>query len=737
MPARLTACIPFLLLLPGPGAAAASADEAAMPSPSQNPLLAPWTGPYGGLPPFERAKVEQFLPAFEAAMAEELAEVERIATDPAPPTFDNTLAALERAGETLNRVNSVFDTFSSVLSTDEFQPVERQVAPRLAALRSRIEQDGRLFARVDAVYQERERSCVTPEQRRLAWLWRTRLVKAGAELEPAARRRVAEIDERLATLETTFAQNLLGDEDAYPLLLGKADLAGLPAPVRAAAASAAADLGHPGSFAILNTRSSVEPFLSYSTRRDLREKVFRTFVQRGDNGDARDNKPVIVETLRLRAERARLLGYPTHAHWRLTDQMAGTPEHALALMESVWPAAVARAREEVRDMQALADRDRAGITIEPWDYRYYAEKVRKARYDLDENEVKPYLQLENLREAMFWVAGRLYDLHFRPAEGVPVYHPDVRAFEVRDGAGALVGLWYFDPWARPGKRSGAWMSEYRNQQRLAGEVLPLVSNNANFVKGRPGQPVLVSWDDAVTLFHEFGHALHGLSSQVVYPSLSGTSVPRDDVEFPSQILERWLLVPEVLQRFARHHRTGKPIPPSLVRRIERSAKFNQGFDTVEYLSSALVDMKLHLAGGEVDPAAFERQTLAALGMPREIVMRHRLPQFAHVFTRDGYSAGYYAYLWAEVLAADGFEAFTEAGDPFDPAVAARLRRTVLSVGNTVDPAEAFRSFRGRDPDPAAYMRWHGFPVPRDGGTPDRGTAPPPGPNPGAGRTGTR
>ena len=362
-------------------------------------------------------------------------------------------------------------------------------------------------------------------------------------------------------------------------------------------------------------------------------------------------------------------------------------------------------------MQAVADRERARLTIEPWDYRYYAEKVRKARYDLDQSQVKPYLQLEKLREGMFWVAGRVFDLHFTPAPAVPVYHPDVRAFEVRSGAGALVGLWFFDPYARSGKRSGAWMESYRDQERFDGPVATIVSNNCNFVKGAPGQPMLLSWDDASTLFHEFGHALHGLSSSVEYPTLSGTNVPRDYVEFPSQVLERWLLTPEVLSRFALHHKTGKPIPEALVQRIVRSSKFNQGFGTVEYLSAALVDMKLHLLGGAaVEPAAFERDTLAQLGMPREIVMRHRLPQFAHVFASEGYSAGYYAYLWADTLAADGYEAFTEAGGPFDPAVAARLRK-VFSAGNTVDPAAAYRAYRGHDPGIEALMRWRGFPSP--------------------------
>jgi peptidyl-dipeptidase Dcp len=479
-------------------------------------------------------------------------------------------------------------------------------------------------------------------------------------------------------------------------------------------AAAAEARGQKGKWAVLNTRSSVEPFLAYSERRELREKVWRNFVLRGDHGDARDNKAGITEILKLRAERARLLGYETHAHWRLEDSMAKTPDRAMGLMEAVWPAAVARVREEVADMQAVADREQAGIRIEPWDYRFYAEKVRKARYDLDENEVKPYLQLDKLREAMFWVAGELLDLHFVPARGVTVYHPDVGVWQVRDGAGKHVGLWYFDPYAREGKRSGAWMNAYRNQERFDGDVPTIVSNNSNFVKGKPGVPVLVSWTDAETLFHEFGHALHGLSSNVSYPSLSGTSVARDYVEFPSQILERWLATPEVLERFARHVKTGKPIPRALVQKIERASKFNQGFATVEYLAAALVDMKLHLATDATsDPAAFERDTLAALGMPREIVMRHRTPHFQHVFAGDGYSAGYYSYLWADTLSTDAFEAFIEAKGPYDRAVAKRLRDHVFSAGNTLDPADGYRAFRGRDPGIGALMRKRGFPEPAD------------------------
>ena len=694
-----------------PRATASRATPTSPESSVKNPLLSPWPGPYGGLPPFDVARVEHLAPALEAAMAEQLAAMERLTANPAPPTFENTLAPLERSGRELERAYTVYGVFATALSTPEFQAVEREMEPKLAAFQDRILQDERLFARIAPIYEARERSGLDPEQQRLAWLHYTRFVRAGARLAAPAKQRVAAINERLATLYTTFSQNVLAEEGEQMLLLAQeAELAGLPAAVREGAAAAAAARGHPGKWAVLNTRSSVEPFLSYSSRRDLRERVWRTFVTRGDHGDARDTKGIIGEVLRLRAERARLLGYPTHAHWRVEDSMAGTPERAMALMEAVWPAAVARVREEVRDMQAVADAEGAGITIEPWDYRYYAEKVRKARYDLDEDEVRPYLQLESLREGMFWVAARLFDLHFRPAPGVPVYHPDVRVWEVRDGKGRHAGLWYFDPYAREGKRSGAWMNSYRSQERLDGEVTSIVSNNANFVKGKPGEPVLVSLTDAVTLFHEFGHALHGLSSSVRYPSLSGTSVARDYVEFPSQILERWLITPEVLSRFGRHVSTGAPVPAELIDRIERAKRFNQGFETVEYLAAALLDMELHLAGeASIDPAAFEREALAELGMPKEIVLRHRLPHFSHVFSSDGYSAGYYSYLWADTLAADAYEAFTEAGGPYDGEVAARLRRFVFSAGNTVDPAEAYRAFRGRDPDVGALMRRRGFP----------------------------
>jgi peptidyl-dipeptidase Dcp len=679
-----------------------------------NPLLVSWTGPYGGVPPFDQVKVEQFEPALEAGMAEQLAAIGKITAEAAPPTFANTIAAMERSDRVLKQVQSLYGVWSSCMNTPEFQAVEREMAPRLAAFRDQVTQNEALFKRIAAVYEARESAGLTPEQKRLAWLYYTTFARTGAKLDPAGKKRLSEINQRLATLYTTFAQNVLADETDHVLFLeSERDLLGLPDSVRGAAAAAAESRGKKGQWAILNTRSSMEPFLTYSDRRDLRERVWRTYYSRGDNGDATDNNRAITEILALRAERSRLLGFDSYARWSLEDTMAKTPERAMELMEAVWTPAVARVREEVAEMQAIADAGGAGIKIAAWDYRYYAEKVRKAKYDLDENEVKPYLQLDKLREGMFFVAGKVFGLHFSPVEGVPVYHEDVVVYEVKDASGRHVGLWYFDPWARPGKRSGAWMNAYREQERFDGEVPTIVSNNSNFLRGAKGEPVLVSWDDASTMFHEFGHALHGLSSGVLYPSLSGTSVARDYVEFPSQILERWLATPLVLSRFALHYRTGGPMPAELARKIERASTFRQGFDTVEYLASALVDMRLHLAGARpVDPDAFERETLAALAMPPEIVMRHRTPQFTHVFSGEDYAAGYYSYLWADVLAADAWEAFTEAGGPWDEAVAKRLRECVFSVGNTVDPAEAYRAFRGRDARIDGLMRKRGFPVPK-------------------------
>jgi peptidyl-dipeptidase Dcp len=641
-------------------------------------------------------------------MAENLAEIDAITANTQSPSFENTVVALERSGRSLSRVSAIYGVWASTMSTAEFQAVEREMQPKLAAFADKIYQNEALFRRIAAVYE----SCATlsPIQQRLCWHYHNSFVRAGAKLDGAAKVRVAAINERLATLFAGFSQNLLADETDYVLYLKDArELAGLPEPLRAAAQAAAAARGHEGEWAIVNTRSSMDPFLTYADRRDLREKVWRTYYSRGDNGDARDNKAIITEILALRAERAKLLGYATHAHWRVADSMAKTPENAMNLLMQIWPAAVARAREEVADMQVIADREGAGVKIAPWDYRYYAEKVRKAKYDLDMSEVKPYLQLEKLREGMFWVAQQLYGFTFTEVYGSPVANPDVRVWEVLGASQQPVGVWYFDPYARPGKNSGAWMSEYRGQQRLDGAVLPIVSNNTNFAKDESGKPLLISWDDAVTLFHEFGHALHGLNSDVEYPSLAGTNVVRDFVEFPSQLNENWLSTPEVLARFAVHYQTGESIPSALVAKIKGASKFNQGFATVEYLSAALVDMQLHLAGERrIEPNEFERETLAALGMPPEMVMRHRTPQFAHIFSSDSYSAGYYSYLWAEVLDHDAFKAFTEAGGPYDKVIAKRLHDDIMAIGNSVDPGQAYRNFRGADPKIDGLMRARGF-----------------------------
>jgi peptidyl-dipeptidase Dcp len=689
-----------------------SADAQSSASANANPLLANWSGPYGGVPPFDHVQIAYFKPALEVAMAANLGEVAKIAGNPAAPTFENTIAELERSGRTLDRVATIYGVWGGTMASPEFQVVQREMAPKLAAFNDQITQNEALFKRIEAIYNSPDKKKLTAEQQRLTWLYYTNFVRSGAKLGTEAKARLSQINQDLAGLFTRFSQNVLAEEtDQSNLLTSEAELAGLPQSVRDAAAAAAATKNQTG-WLIQNTRSSIDPFLTYSDRRDLREKAWRMFVNRGDNGDEHDNNATMTQILALRAERAKLLGYPTHAHWRVENSMAKTPERAMELMEAVWKPAVARVHEEVADMQALADKESAGIKIEPWDYRYYAEKVRKQKYDLDQNEVKPYLQLEKLREGIFWVAGELFNFSFTPVTDVPVAHPDIRVWEVKDKTTKKhIGLWYFDPYARAGKRSGAWMNAYRSQEKINGEVTTIVSNNANFVKGKPGEPLLISWDDASTMFHEFGHALHGLNSNVTYPTLSGTAVARDYVEFPSQLMEHWLSTPEVLNRFAVHYQTGKPIPANLVERIKRSSTFNQGFITVEYLASALVDMKLHLAGDKkIDPDAFEKETLAELGMPHEIVMRHRLPHFLHIFSSDNYSAGYYSYLWADVLTADAYQAFVEGGGPYDQKVAARLRKYIFSVGNTIDPAEGYRSFRGRDARVEALMKKRGFPT---------------------------
>jgi peptidyl-dipeptidase Dcp len=680
---------------------------------SNNPLLAPWTGPYGGVPAFDKMDLAAIKPALEAGMAKSLEELDAIASNPAPPTFENTIAAMERSGRDLDRVSAYWGIWGDNLSTPEFRVIEEEMAPRLAAYRTKITQNAALYARVKAVHEGKE--SLRPDQRRLVWLIHNNFTRDGATLQGEAKQRYAAINQRLAELYTRFGNNVLADEEGYVTYLEKNQLGGLPESFVRAAAAAAAERGKPGSWAVTNTRSSMDPFLTYSTERGLREKVWRNYYARGDNGDERDNNDLIAEILRLRHERVRLLGYPNYAAWRLEDRMARTPERALDLMMAVWPAAVARVHEEVADMQAMADQEKAGITIEPWDYRYYQEKIRGARYDLSSDEVKQYLQLDKLREAMFHVAGELFHFQFTPlpAGEVPVYHEDVKVWKVTDRkSGDLVGLWYLDPYARTGKRSGAWATTYRDQETFEGKRTVLASNNSNFIEGAPGEPVLISWDDAETLFHEFGHALHYLSSKVAYPTLNGGV--RDYTEFQSQLLERWLLTDKVINTYLVHHKTGRPIPADLVAKIRKAATFNQGFATTEYLASALMDMRYHMTDpAGLDPKAFEKKVMAELKLPSQLVMRHRTPHFGHIFSGEGYAAGYYGYLWADVLTSDAAEAFAQApGGFYDAPLAARLVENLFAVRNAVDPADAYRAFRGRDARIDALMRDRGFPVPK-------------------------
>ncbi|MEE2693004.1 MAG: M3 family metallopeptidase [Pseudomonadota bacterium] len=691
---------------------------AAAPSPasaaSDNALLADWTGPYGGVPAFDRMNVADLKPALEAGMAKQLAEIDAIAGADEPPTFENTILAMEQAGDDLGRVFTYYGIWSSNMSSPEFRAVQQEMAPRLAEFNSKITQNAALFARIKAVKEGGEYKKLRADQKRLVDLVYDGFARNGATLEGAAKERYAAINQRLAELHTSFANNVLHDEESYVTYITKDQLGGLPESFVKAAAAAASERGHDGEYAVTNTRSSMDPFLTYSNERALREKVWRTYYDRGDNGDEYDNNAIIAEILQLRDERVGLLGYDNYAAWRLEDRMAKTPERALALMEAVWPASVARVHEEVADMQAVADAEGANIVIEPWDYRYYAEKVRKAKYDLDSDEVKQYLQLDKLRDAMFFVAGELFNFNFTPVPdgSVPVFQEDVKVWEVTDRtSGKHIGLWYLDPFARPGKSSGAWATSYRSHETFRGEKTVLASNNSNFVKGAPGEPVLISWDDAETYFHEFGHALHYLSSNVDYPTLNGGV--RDYTEFQSQLLEHWLSTDEVINRFLVHYKTGEPIPPALIEKIKAAAKFNQGFITTEYLASALVDMRFHTVDPTgIDPDAFERATLAELGMPKEIVMRHRSPQFGHVFSGEGYAAAYYGYMWADVLTADAAEAFAEApGGFYDKALAKKLVDNLFAPRNAVDPAAAYRAFRGRDAGIEPLMRDRGFPVP--------------------------
>ncbi len=699
------------LIVGGATAAVPKTKRASASAATASPLLQPWTGPYGGVPAFDKVKVADFEPALRAAMAMELKEIDAIANNPAKPTFDNTILALEKAGKPLTRLSAIYGIWQANMNSPDFQAVDTRMSPVLAGFQDKITQNAQLFKRIDAVYNSPTKVTLTAEQQRLVWFLWNRFTQQGAKLSAADKAKLSQINQQLASLYTKFGQDELADEENQALVLtNEHQLVGLPkAQVEGYMEDAKAHNLPAGKYRIANTRSAVEPFLTYSPDRGLREKAFRMWTSRGDNGGATDNNAVASQILKLRAAKAKLLGYPTYAHWHLVDTMAKTPDNALKLEMAMWWPAVEQVHKDVAEMQKIVDVEKGGFQIQPWDYRYYAEKVRKAKYDLDLNEVKPYLQLDHVREAMFYAANRLYGLSFTPVKGLPVYQGDVTVYEVKRG-NTHVGLWYFDPYARAGKNSGAWMNAYREQGRIDGNVPTIVSNNANFVKAAPGQPVLLSWDDANTMFHEFGHALHGLNSNVTYPSLSGTNTARDFVEFPSQFNENYLMTPEVL-RFLVNEK-GEQMPAALVEKIKSAQTFNTAFSVVETEASAIVDMKLHLAGDTpIDTKAFEKTTLAELKMPSEIVMRHRIPQFGHIFSGEGYAAGYYGYLWAKTLDHDAFEAFTEAGSPWDPVTAKRFHDTVLSIGNTVDPAVAYRAFRGRDPSINATLRFNGFPVP--------------------------
>ena len=683
-------------------------------TPGDNPLLEDWIGPFG-VPPFSRIKPGHFMPAFAHAFAEHTGEVAAVAADRAAPTFANTIDALETAGQTLTRVSNVFDLLASADTNDDILAIERELAPLEAKHWNRILMDEALFGRVDALWREREQLALTPEQARVLERYHVMFTRAGAALEPAAKARLAAVNERLASLATDFGQNVLADEQASTLELdGEADLEGLPDFVRSAARAAAAERGVEGKYLVTTSRSSVEPFLQFSSRRDLREKIFRAWTARGDGGGATDNKAIIAEMAALRAERARLIGYPSFAHYRLDDTMAKTPPAVRALLDRVWAPARSHALADRDALQALVQAEGKNFALAPWDWRYYAEKLRKARCDVDEATIKPYFQLEQMIEAAFYTANRLFGLSFERRRDVAGWHEDVRVWEVRDRAGRHRGLFFGDYFARPSKHSGAWMTSLRDQEKLAREVAPIIVNVMNFPKSAPGEPVLLSFDDARTLFHEFGHALHGLLSDVTYPMIAGTGVLQDWVELPSQLYEHWLERPEILTRFAVHYRTGEPMPADLLRRLIAARTFNQGCATLEYSSSALLDLDLHLRGADAQPQAqalgidaFEQTTLARLEMPPEIVMRHRPPHFTHIFG-GGYAAGSYSYLWSEVLDADAFAAFEETGDVFDPALAKKLHDHVYAAGGSRDPRELYLAFRGRMPTPDGLLKRRGL-----------------------------
>ena len=679
-----------------------------------NPLLQEWTGPYQGVPAFDKMQVDLVKPAIRKGMEMHLADIEKIANSSEEATFENTIVPMELAGKELDRAFTYYGIYSSNVSSPEFRAVQKELAPEISEFTSKINQNEQLFQRIKTVYEKSQKDSLEPAKQRVIELIYEDFAMQGANLNEADKKRYAKINKELSGLYTNFSSNILADEESYVTYLTKEEIGGLPDSYAKSAAKAAEDRDHKGEYAVTNTRSSMDPFLTYSTERELREKVWRNYYSRGDNDDEFDNNEIIKKILKLRDERVELLGYENYAQWRLQNRMAKNPENAMDLMMKVWPAALARVKEEVADMQAVADAENTDITIKPWDYRFYAEKVRKEKYDLDSEEVKQYLELGNLTQALFFTAGELFNFEFTPVEegSVPVFHENVKVWQVTDkDSGDIVGLWYLDPYARQGKRSGAWATTYRGYTKLTGEKPVLASNNSNFIEPAPGEPVLVSWDDANTFFHEFGHALHFLSANVEYPTLNGGV--RDYTEFQSQLLERWLSTDKVINQFLRHHETDEVIPAELVAKIKKAATFNQGFGTTEFLASAIMDMKYHTTDPDkIDPETFEKETLKELNMPEEIVMRHRTPHFGHVFSGEGYAAGYYGYLWADVLTSDAAEAFAESeGGFYDKEVAQKLVKYLFAPRNAMDPAEAYRKFRGRDAKIDALMRDRGFPMP--------------------------
>ena len=669
-----------------------------------NPFFEDWQAAYG-LPPFDRIRPEHFGPAFDHAMAEHLQEIDAIAQASAAPDFANTIEALERSGRALGRVSAVFSNLVASLGGDELLAIDRDYSPKLAKHGMLVSLNADLFRRIDTLQARRDELGLEPDQLRLLERRHLAFVRSGAALGAAAKARMSEISERLAVLHTQFGQNVLHDEKEWQLVLREDDLAGLPDFVIDGARQAAAERGLSDGWVVTLSRSLIEPFLTFSARRDLRHVAHAAWVARGEHPGPHDNRAIIPDILALRAERARLLGYDSYADFRLADTMAGSQAAVAQLTDEVWQAGRGRVADEHERLAAVARADGFNDALAPWDWAYYAERVRRADYAIDEAEVKPYFRFEKMQAAAFDTAHRLFGLSFVERGDLPAYHPDVRIYEVREAA-AVVGLFIADPFARPDKRSGAWMSSFQDQETLNGDILPIIVNNNNFARSTP---TLLSFTDAETLFHEFGHALHGMLSKVRYPSQSGTSVRRDFVELPSQIYEHWISVPETLERYARHHETDAPIPKALVDKLLAAQTFNQGFGTVEYTASAILDMALHAhrAPETLDIAAFEKDVLQRIGMPAEIGPRHRPPHFQHLFAGSGYAAGYYSYLWAEVLDADGFEAFEEAGDPFDPVIAARLK-TLLSAGDTKDPMDLYTAFRGHKPQTGPLLKNRGL-----------------------------